>query len=109
MRVTDIENLALTTKNCPNIRREFLTARSDDLKAKTEVLKQIQNDGFVTMDKIKTRPQDKVALNTLDVYFTSCGIKTDLITSNLMLKRTVEHLSSIDKTPSSIGDKYINK
>ena len=26
-RVTDIENLALTTKNCPNIRKEFLSAR----------------------------------------------------------------------------------
>lgn len=106
MRVTDIENLALTTKNCPNIRKEFLSARSDDMKAKNEILKQIKNDGYCSMEKVKTRPQDKTALNTLDVYFTSCGIKTNLITNNLMLRRTEENLSNIDKTPESIGDKY---
>lgn len=105
-RVTDIENLALTTKNCPNIRKEFLSARSDDMKAKNEILKQIKNDGYCSMEKVKTRPQDKTALNTLDVYFTACGIKTNLITNNLMLRRTEENLSNIDKTPESIGDKY---
>ena len=90
-RVSDMENIALTTLEIPELLKEFLTAKSDDMVAKAEVAKQIQNDGFVDMSQINTKPQDKVAINTLDVYFTSCGIKTNLITDGLLLRRTLEN------------------
>ena len=35
--------------------------------------------------------QDLTSLNTLDVYFTAMGIKTDLITNGLLLKRTLQN------------------
>lgn len=90
-RVSDMENMALVTLDNDELLKEFLTARSDDLYMKTEMLKQIKNDGYVDLSKIESIPANKVALNTLDVYFTSMGIKTDLITNGLLLKRTLQN------------------
>ena len=46
---------------------------------------------ILDLSKIESIPANKVALNTLDVYFTSMGIKTDLITNGLLLKRTLQN------------------
>ena len=91
-RVTDMENIALVTKDAPKLAKEFLSLRSDDLVAKSESLKQIKNNGYLEMDKIVTSKKNKIAINTMDVYFTSCGIKTNLITNSLALPRTEENI-----------------
>lgn len=100
-RVSDMENIALVTLESDGLLKEFLSARSDDMKAKNEVLKQIQTLGYVDLSKIETKPSDKVALNTMDVYFTSCGIKTDLITDGLLLQKTLINQNSIKQSTSS--------
>ena len=102
-RVSDMENIALTTLNSKALMKEFLSARSDDMVAKNEVLKQIKNDGYVDMSKIETKPRNKVALNTMDVYFTAAGIKTNLITDGLLLPRTMDNKKS---SVGSINQKY---
>lgn len=102
-RVSDMENIAITTLDNPELIKEFLSAKSDDMYAKSEVLKQIQNDGFVDMSKIETKPQNKIALNTMDVYFTACGLKTNLITDGLLLQRTLDNQN---KRPDSISSNY---
>lgn len=100
-RVSDAENAALVTLGSKALMKEFLSARSDDMKAKNEVLNQINTLGYVDMSKIKTNPSDKVALNTLDVYFTSCGIKTNLITEGLLFKKTLENQNKVNMSISS--------
>ena len=102
-RVSDAENIALTTLDSPELILEFLSAKSDDMYMKTEMLKQIKNDGYVDLSKIKSTPKNKVAINTLDVYFTSLAIKTNLITDGLLLTKT---LNNQNKDASIISKNY---
>lgn len=103
-RVSDMENIALITLDSPEIMKEMLCAKSDDFKMKTEMLNQIKNTGMVDLSNIKSNPQDKVALNTLDVYFICAGIKTDLITDGLLLKSTMDKINKNNTT--NISTKY---
>lgn len=102
-RVSDMENIALTTLNSPELLNEFLSAKADDMYMKTEMLKQIKNDGYVDLSQIRSTPKNKVAINTLDVYFTSLGIKTNLITDGLLLTRT---LNNQNKDANIIAKSY---
>lgn len=102
-RVSDMENIALTTLNSPELLNEFLSAKADDMYMKTEMLKQIKNDGYVDLSQIRSTPKNKVAINTLDVYFTSLGIKTNLITDGLLLTRT---LNNQNKDANIIAKNY---
>lgn len=104
-RMSDMENIAITTLGSDELLKEMLGARSDDMVMKREMLKQIQNDGYVDMDKIPSLPQNKVALNTLDVYFTAVGIKTDIVTEGLLVKRTLQNLNRDNSGISSNGMK----
>lgn len=93
-RMSDMENIALVTlDNAQNIIKEFLGPRSDNMKAKYEMFNVIKNEGRVAMTDININKGDSVALNSLDVYFTACGLKTDLITDGLMLKKTLKDLN----------------
>lgn len=104
-RMSDMENIAITTLGSDELLKEMLGARADDMYMKREMLKQIQNDGYVDMDKIQSLPQNKVALNTLDVYFTAIGIKTNIVTDGLILKRTLQNLNRDNSSVSSKGQK----
>lgn len=91
-RVSDMENIALITlDNAPNIIKEFMHPRADNMKAKFETMNMIKNEGRCSFEEISVNKKDSIALNSLDVYFTSCGIKTNLITDGLLLKRTMEN------------------
>lgn len=93
-RMSDMENIALVTlNNSPNTVKEFLGPRSDNLKAKYEMLNVIKNEGRVSVNDITINNTDSIALNTLDVFFISCGIKTDLVTNGLVLKKTLKDLN----------------
>ena len=89
-RMSDMDNIALVTLDNDVLLKEFVAAKSDDMFLKGEMLKQIKNQGYVDLSDVQSGPGNKVALNTLDVYFTSMGIKTNLITDGLLLKRTME-------------------
>lgn len=93
-RMSDMENIALITlDNSPNTVKEFLGPRADNLKAKYEMFNVIKNEGRVSMEDININPHDSIALNSLDVFFISCGIKTDLITDGLVLRKTLNNMN----------------
>lgn len=106
-RVSDMENIALVTLNSPALLKEFTCIKADDLVMKREALNQIQNDGYLDMDKIKSSPTNKIALNTLDVFYISAGIKTDLVTSGLLLKKTLRNLNKQKDSLSSKTNKEL--
>lgn len=105
-RMSDMENISLITMGATNTMKEFTHAKADNMKAKAEMANCIKRDGFVSMKDVSTNASDKVALNTLDVFFTSAGLKTNIITDGLLLNRTNKNLN---KDVSSIGSKYIGK
>jgi len=102
-RASDVENIALIAVGAKDSMKELIGARSDDLRAKTEMLKRIKDDGYVSLEDIPSNKTDKVALNTLDVFFTCAGLKTNLVTDGLALPRT---LNNLNKDVSSISAKY---
>ena len=64
--------------------------RADDMVMKNEMYSSISNKGFVSINDLTDDVKNKTALNTVDVFFMSMGIKTDLITNDLTLKRTIK-------------------
>lgn len=106
-RVSDMENIALVTMGSEDILREFLCIKADDMVMKRAALQQIANDGYLDMDKIHSSPMNKTALNTLDVFYIGAGIKTDLITDGLLLKRTMKNLNRQKDSLSSKNVKEI--
>lgn len=103
-RMSDMENIALLTlANAPNIIKEFAGPKADNMKAKYEMSNMIKNEGRFSLEDININKGDSVALNSLDVYFTSCGLKTNLVTDGLMLKKTLRDMNK--DMSSSYSDK----
>ena len=55
----------------------------------TEMLDKISTDGYVDLDTLTDKVENKTTLNTLDVYLISMGLKSDLVTEGLVLKKTI--------------------
>lgn len=103
-RNSDVENIGLIAIGADETLREMVGPRSDNLVAKAEMLKKIAKDGYVSNKDYKINKFDKIAINTMDVYFLAAGIKTDLVTDGLILKRTIVNQNK-DKT--SVSKKYV--
>lgn len=54
----------------------------------------IAQKGYVALNELTDDVDNKVTLNTLDVYFMGCGLKTDLITQGLYLRKTLNEKNS---------------
>lgn len=102
-RSSDVENISLIAIGATNTLKEMIGAHADDLKMKTTMLNKIATDGFVSLKDLPSNKTEKVALNTLDVFFISCGIKTNLVTESLALPRTLKNLN---RDAGSISSKY---
>lgn len=89
-RESDVENYALVTLDATESLREFMGPRADDLVMKNEMYANISNNGYVSLNELTDDVKNKVALNTVDVFFLSMGIKTDLITNDLLIKKTID-------------------
>ena len=89
-RESDVENYALVTLGANENLRELMGPRADDMVMKNEMYSSISNKGFVSINDLTDDVKNKTALNTVDVFFMSMGIKTDLITNDLTLKRTIK-------------------
>ena len=81
-RSSDMENLNLVAINADNTLRELLGPRADDNVMKNEMLQQIALTGNVTLSNMTNDLENKTALNTLNVFFTGMGFRTDLITKD---------------------------
>lgn len=106
-RISDMEAISLVTMGADKILKEYMHSRADNLTAKNEMLNKIKGDGFVSIDEVSSKNSDKVALSTMDVFFTSALIKTDLVTGSLATHRTMSNPGG--KDVSSVGSKYVKK
>lgn len=88
-----------------NALKEFMGSRSDDLHAKNQMLRNINRDGYVSLQDLPSDVKNKQALNTLDVFFTSAGIVTDLVTPGLALRTTLDNKQVKEKLDSKYVDK----
>ena len=83
-RNTDVETYDLITFGAKNSLTEFLNPRADDEKRKAQMYEKIDRDGVVYLKDLHSNPEDRVALNTLDVYYTAAGMVTNLVNPNRM-------------------------
>lgn len=89
-RDSDAENFALVTIDANDTLREFLGPRADDMVMKAELYSDISRKGFATLNGLTNDVTNKTTLNTLDVYLMGMGLKTDLVSDNLILKKTLD-------------------
>ena len=63
----------------------------DSAKAKSQMYKDISQNGYLQLKDLKHDLEDSQTLNTVDVYFLGAGIVTDLVTGGLALSRTLKN------------------
>ena len=103
--ISDNDNFSLVTIGAENALKEFLSARADDMNMKSDMYRLIERDGYFKLADLHSDVNNKQAINTLDVYFVGSGIKTDLITSSLILSKTLDNKDM----KTSLKDTYKNK
>jgi len=89
VRESDNENYALVSLNVEEGMKEFMGPRADNQVAKAEMYNSIARKGYVSYKDLTNNVDDKTTLNTLDVYLIGCGIKSDLITKDVYLRKTL--------------------
>ena len=79
-RNSDLETYSLTALGANAANQEFMGPRADNMKAKSEMYNDIAKNGYTSLGDMDLQdPYNKVALNTMDTYFTMMGISTNLI------------------------------
>lgn len=87
---SDQENIALLTIGANKALQELMGPRADDKVMHLEMLEAINRDGYVELDKLTNDVRNKTTLNTVDTFLICMGLKSDLVTKNLLLKRTLD-------------------
>lgn len=88
-RDSDSENFALVTLDANNTLREFLGPRADDMVMKNEMYSTIAQKGYVSLSELTNDVDNKITLNAIDVHLIGMGIKSDLITDGLLVKKSL--------------------
>lgn len=89
-RESDLENSMLISLGADMCLRELNGPRADDMIMKQQMFNAINTKGYVMMEDMESDPANKTTLNTVNVYLLGMSIDSDLVTSGLMLKNTVE-------------------
>lgn len=91
-RSSDQENIALALIGGTNILKEINGFRADGLQRKNYAYAQIARTGECSLADIEENAgiEDRLALETVDVYYKTMGIQTDLITPDLLLISSVK-------------------
>lgn len=84
------ENYAMMTYGAKKAMKEFMSFRADDNVMKEEAYTRIRNDGYVSLEDLPDKLENKAALNMLDAYMISMGIKTDLVTEGYLVPKTLK-------------------
>ena len=87
-RITDLETYALTAIGADAALKEFLGPRSDNQLKKEQLYQNIANEGYCRLDTLEGDLTKSQTINTIDIIFLGAGIKTDLISEELMLSTT---------------------
>jgi hypothetical protein len=91
-RDSDIEAAMLVSLGCDKILQELHGPRADDEVMRRQMTQDITTKGYVLLDELENNPVNKVSLRTLDVYLTSMGIKSDVISDTYILPPTIEDM-----------------
>lgn len=76
---SNVETYSMVAAGFDRALEELMGPRADNMKAKNEMYQAIDRDGAVSLDELSNNQKDKVALNSLDVYFLMQGLKTNLV------------------------------
>ena len=76
---SNVETYSMVASGATNALRELMGPRADNMRAKTEMYRRINQDGYVSLDDLPNDQRDKVAINSLDTYFTIQGFGTNLV------------------------------
>ena len=100
MRITDPEVFCLLTWNANSALKEFFGTRADNSVNRNIMRNKIAEEGYcslldVDLKNTSTHLQtnvnpnvNKTTLNTIDIYFTAAGIKTDLVDEKYQMEKT---------------------
>lgn len=93
-RTSDQENVALTVYGATKIAQELNGFRADGLARKREAYGDIARTGYCSVDKVEENHglEDRTSLNAINTFFMGMGIKTDLVTPDYLLPKTVREL-----------------
>lgn len=91
-RSSDQENIALTVIGAENVLKEMNGFRADGLQRKNYAYSQIARTGQCSLQDIEDNAgiEDRLALETIDVYYKTMGLQTDLITPDYLLISSVK-------------------
>lgn len=91
-RSSDQENIALTVIGATNILKEINGFRADGMQRKNYAYAQIARTGTCSLEDIEREAgiEDRMALETVDVYYKTMGIQTDLVTPDYLLISSVK-------------------
>ena len=89
-RQVDVENYNDIVNGGEPIIKEFMSMRSDDLVMQSEALASIAEKGYVDINDLTDKVENKTTLNVVDVYFIGMGLKTDLVTKDLTVLKTLK-------------------
>lgn len=78
-RNSNVETYSLLASNSKAALKEFMGPRADDMKAKNQMYNKLSKDGFVSLADLDNDQRNKIAINSLDVYFTMQGLRTNLV------------------------------
>ena len=99
-RITDPEVFCLLTWNANSALKEFFGTRADNSVNRNIMRNKIAEEGYcslldVDLKNTSTHLQtnvnpnvNKTTLNTIDIYFTAAGIKTDLVDEKYQMEKT---------------------
>ena len=102
-RVSDVEQFALICQGNKTILKEMFGPRGGDPVMRDQMESEIATSGTVSLSDLTDNKLNKPSLNTTNVYFTSAGLETDLITKNGILPRTIQ--KQFDKAKTINRDK----
>lgn len=88
-RESDLENSMLISLGMQDALKELNGPRADDPVMKQQMYTAINSNGYVSLDDMESDPANKTTLNTVDTYLIGMGLKSDLVTKGLMLKKTL--------------------
>lgn len=88
-RETDLENSMLISIGLDYTLKELNGPRADDLVMKNEMLHDIATHGYVRYDELTNNLENKTTLNTVNAYIIGMSLSTDLVTTGLMLPKTL--------------------
>ena len=76
---SNVETYSMVASDAKYALRELMGPRADNKKAKEEMYRRINQDGYVALSELPNDQRDKVAINSLDTYFTIQGLRTNLV------------------------------